>query len=248
MSKKRKHRRRKPLPPEVLEQRRILRGERVKRRKKEKRIFWLKIAAIILSIILLFAIGIVTAVLYGDHAALIYCSVVVFIAATVTDRSVRSIIFSLYPDKFIFSEYLKKSYPQRSFLMELARTVCYYSLCLIVLCEKLSAIWTVMCIASMAVGYVYIIFDRDDKYTFDKNSKYSDTSMFLIFTALFGMAAANADSTIVPLSAVVCGAAIITTMYILFGKNDKKIELTFETALFSSLDIMAAIAMIKIYL
>lgn len=247
MSKKRKQHRRKPLSANELERRRKLHDERIKRKKKEKWIFLIKIAVIVVSIIVLFTIGIVIDVLRGNHAMIVYISVVTVIITTITDRSgLRTILFSFYPDKFLFSEYLKKSYPQRSFLMELSRTICYYALCLIIICEKLSALWAVLCIVAMIIGYVYIIFDRNDRYTFDKNSKFSDTSMFLIFAGLVGMG--SVDQISIPLSVVVCGAFFFTVLYLIFGKNKRKIELAFEVAIFSSMDILTAIALIKLFL
>lgn len=248
MSDKKNYRRRKPLSVDELERRKKLQEERIFRKKREKKLFWCKAAVIVVAVVL-WLMGMFLIDSYGGgYAMLVYVAIVGIIVVLMTDRcGLRSTLFKYYPDRFLFAENLKKKDTGRCFFMELARTVCYFSMCLIVLWQSLSAIGAVLCIVSMIIGYFYIITDRNDKYTFDKFSKYSDTAMFLILAGIFGLASTDEMKSF-PWAGVILGAVIITVLYLIFGESKKKVEHTISVAVFSTLDVYAGITFVRVYL
>lgn len=249
MSTKRKHRRRKPLTAAELERRKQLHDERVRRKKREKRLFWLKLLIIALLVLLLISINIILAITEHTRAMCVLDTILGLIAATLTDRSrIREILFSWYPERFLFSSTLKKHIPDRSFLIELARTICYYAVGAMLLWHRLYDLCASICVITIVIGYVYLVFDQDDRYTFDKFSKCSDTTMYLIIVGLFGIAyfnAAHEEGEDIPIIAVVIGSIRVTAAYLLFARSDKKIERAFEMLIFSAIDIMTIISLIQ---
>lgn len=241
-----KYHRRKPLSEYERERRKKLRLERKTRKKREKRIFWLKLLVISIIVVLAYAGMFIIDILFGGRAMMMYLVTAMAVTATLTDRcGIRRFLFSLYPDRFWFAEYLKRSYPERSFPMELTRTVSYYSMCMMIFCWKFIKLWGAILIITMVVGFVYIIFDRDDCYTFDKTSKFSDTTIFLVLSGMLGLGYAS-EVRDIPLAGIAVGTLIVTLMYIIFGENKKKLEQTISVALFSDLDITTAVVMIKL--
>lgn len=250
MSTKRRHHRRKPLSAAEQERRKQLHDERVRRKKREKRLFWLKLLIIALLVLLLISINIILAFIGHTRAMCVLDTILGLIAATLTDRSgIREILFSWYPERFLFSSTLKKHIPDRSFLIELARTICYYAVGAMLLWNRLCDFCAPICVITIVIGYVYLIFDQNDRYTFDKFSKCSDTMMYLIIVGLFGLEysyAVHEAALDIPISAVVIGSILVTAAYLLFARSDKKIERAIETLFFSAIDIISIIAFIQL--
>ena len=250
MSTKRRHHRRKPLTVAEQERRKQLHDERVRRKKREKRLFWLKLLIIALLVLLLISISIILAITGHTRAMCVFDTILGLIAATLTDRSgIREILFSWYPERFLFSSTLKKHVPDRSFLIELARTICYYAFGAMLLWNRLYDLCAPICVITIVIGYVYLVFDQNDRYTFDKFSKCSDTMMYLIIVGLFGMAychEAHEAELDIPIISVVIGSILVTAAYLLFARSDKKIERAFEMLIFSAIDIMTIIACIQL--
>lgn len=243
MSKKPK--RRKQLSAYEIERRHKLREQRKVQLKKEKRLFWIK-AVVIAILFVLFFVGMFMIDWHFDgNGLIIYLAIVLIVAATFTDRcGIRRMIFYYYPERFIFGDYLKKSYPHRSFLMELCRTICYYSLGLLVLCPKLSAVWSVICVITIAIGYAYVVFDRNDEYALDKFSKYSDTTTFLVVACIPGCAMLE-SLEVVHLFETFLGGVILTVLYLLFGESKKKTSNAFLIFFCSQMSISSLIAIIR---
>ncbi len=200
----------------------------------------------ILAVVLLISVSFFLAFSGHTHAMCIYDTVLGLIAATLTDRSgIRELLFAWYPERFPFADFLKKHVPDRSFLIELARTICYYALGAMLLWERLYTVCALVCVIAIVIGYVYLIFDQDDRYTFDKFSKCSDTTMYLIVAGYFGMAYFYGTQPDVPIVAVAVGSILVTAAYLLFAKSEKKIERAFEMLLFSAIDLITVIAFMK---
>lgn len=249
MSTKRRHHRRKPLTAAESERRKQLHDERVRRKKREKRFLRFKFLIISLLVLLLISFNIILAITGHTRAMCVFDTVLGLIAATLTDRSgIREILFSWYPEHFLFSSTLKKHVPDRSFLIELARTICYYAVGAMLLWNRLYDFCAPICVITIVIGYVYLVFDRNDRYTFDKFSKCSDTMMYLIIVGFFGLGysdAAHEAAPDIPITAVVIGSILVTAAYLLFARSDKKIERAFEMLIFSAIDIMTIIAFIR---
>lgn len=232
------------------ERRKQLHDERVRRKKREKRLFWLRLLIIALLVLLLISINIILAITGHSRAMCVLDTILGLIAATLTDRSgIREILFSWYPERFLLSSTLKKHIPDRSFLIELARTICYYAVGAMLLWNRLFDFCVPICVITIVIGYVYLIFDQNDRYTFDKFSKCSDTMMYLIIVGLFGLEysyAAHEAALDIPISAVVIGSILVTAAYLLFARSDKKIERALEMLIFSAIDIMTIIAFIQL--
>lgn len=248
MSKKRRHHRRKPLTAAELERRKQLHDERVRRKKREKHFFWLELLVIALLILLLISFNIILAITGHTRATCVFDAILGIIAATLTDRSgIREILFSWYPECFLFSSTLKKHVTDRSFLIELARTICYYAVGAMLLWNRLYDFCAPICVITIVIGYVYLVFDQDDRYTFDKFSKCSDTMMYLIIVGFFGLgySAMHEAAPDIPITAVVIGSILVTAAYLLFARSDKKIGRAFEMLIFSAIDIMTIISFIQ---
>ena len=126
MSDKKKHKRKRSLSEEEKKRRTELYNERVKRKKRKKRVFYLKILLFIVLVLSLILVAFILGFQVGSHAVKIYIAIILIIFALLSDRSgIRSILLSKYPDKFPFSGFLKSDTQNRSFLMEFART-CFY--------------------------------------------------------------------------------------------------------------------------
>ena len=241
-----KPKKRKQLSAYEIERRHKLREQRKVQLKKEKRLFWIKAVIIAVSFVSFFiGIFLIDWHFNGD-GLIIYLAIVLIVAATFTDRcGIRRMIFYFYPEDFIFGDYLKKSYPQRSFLMELCRTICYYSLALLSLCPKLSAVWAVICVITIAIGYAYVVFDKNDEYTLDKFSKYSDTTTFLILVCIPGCAMLESLEA-VHLFETFFGGVILTVLYLLFGCSKNKARNATLIFFCSQMSISSLIAIIKV--
>lgn len=138
------------------------------------------------------------------------------------------------------------THPHRSFLMELCRTICYYSLGLLVLCPKLFAVWSVICVITIAIGYAYVVFDRNDEYALDKFSKYSDTTTFLILVCIPGCAMLESLEA-VHLFGTFFGGVILTVLYLLFGCSKNKARNVALIFFCSQMSICSLIAIIKAF-
>lgn len=242
-----KHKRHKPLSEYEIQRRHELRVKHELERKKRMRLFWIE-AAVLLIVLLLFFIGIFVVDYYFEENAMItYIAVLIIAFAVITDRSgLRKIIFRYYPENFLFGNYLKKSYPQRAFLMELSRTASYFSLSLIILCKRLSVLWTIINIICVLIGYVFVLTDRDDKYTFNKSSDFSDTTIFLIITGMIGISMAESLKNI-HFAPMMLGGLIADMIYILMGESKHKVENAISIFIFSALNINSAIFMIEAF-
>ncbi len=242
-----KYKRHKSLSEHEIQRRHELRVKHEFERKKRTRLFWIETAVLLIAF-LLFFVGIFFVDYYFEENAMItYIAVLIMAFAVITDRSgLRKIIFRYYPENFLFSNYLKKSYPKRAFLMELSRTAGYFSLSLIILCTKLSILWIVINIICVVIGYVFVLTDRDDKYTFDKYSDFSDTTIFLMITGMIGISIADSlkDIHFVPM---ILGGLIANIIYILIGESKHKVGNAISIFIFSALNINSAILMIEMF-
>ena len=247
MRTKRKHRRRRPLTAAEQERRARLRDARAVRKKREKRAFWGKLLLAALLVLLLVISNVLLAVTGHAHAMCVLDTVLGLIAAVLTDRSgIREVLFAWYPDHAPCAAILKKHVPDRSFPIELARTLCYLAMGVMLLWERSYVVCAPVCAAAIVVGYGYVIFDQDDRYTFDKFSKFSETTMYLLLVGLFGIAFADEAALGVPLRITVIGSILVTAAYLLFARSDKKLERAVEMLILSGIDIMALIALLQI--
>lgn len=240
-----KPKKRKQLSAYEIERRHKLREQRKIQIKKEKRLFWIKAVVIAILFVLFFVGMFMIDWHFNGDGLIIYLAIVLMVATTFTDRcGIRRMIFYFYPEHFIFGDYLKKSYPHRSFLMELCRTICYYSLGLLALCPKLSAVWSVICVIAITIGYAYVVFDRDDEYALDKFSKYSDTTTFLVVASIPGCVMLKTLEA-PHLLETFFGGAILTILYLLFGYSKKKARNAILIFFCSQMSICSLIAIIR---
>lgn len=240
-----KPRKRKLLSEHEAERRRKLREQRIINRKNEKRLFWIKVLFFTILFLLFFVGMFVIDWNYGGKGLLIYLAVVLIITTTFTDRcGIRRILFQYYPEHFIFGDYLKRRYPERSFLMELSRTFCYYSLALLMLCPRLSVIWIVIYVITTIIGYAYLLFDRNDEYAFDKASKYSDTTTFLVIGCIPGCVLLE-RLAVKQYFAAFLVAVILTASYLLSTKSKRKVSNACLMFVLSLMNIISMIAIIK---
>lgn len=234
------------MPPAEKERRKRLHDERVRRKKREQRLFWYKIILTVLAVLLLISVSFFLAFSGHIRAMCVYDTVWGLIAVTLTDRSgIRELLFAWYPERFPFAGFLKKHVSDRSFGIELARTLCYYALGAMLLWERLYTACALVCVAAILIGYVYLIFDQDDRYTFDKFSKCSDTPMYLIVAGVLGLANLEGTQLDIPVIPIAVGSVLVTAAYLLFAKSEKKIERAFEMLFFSALDFIAIVMLVK---
>jgi hypothetical protein len=239
MSDKKKHKRKKPLSEEEKKLRIELHNQRIKFKKHKRRMFYIKILLVFLSILLLITMAFFLGYKSGSNAVHIYIAVILIIFALLSDRSgIRTFLFSKYPNAFPFSESLKKDNPNRSFMMELARTCFYISLALFFSHAPFSKVFAIIMIIAIVIGFYYLITDIDDCYTFDKFSKGSDTTIFLIIGGLFALEMMSEYSFHVPIEPIVIGTLVLFALYAVFARNPHKGELLFEMLVFAPLDIM----------
>lgn len=239
MSDKKKHHRKRPLSEDEKKRRLELHNERVKRKKHKRRIFFIEVFLAIFLVILLIIVAFLLGFHVGSHAVKVYIAVILIVSALLTDRSgIRSLLFSKYPDRFPCSNYLKKDAPNRSFLMELARTCFYISMALFLAEMSFLKIWSAIMIISIAIGFFYVVTDTDDRYTFDKFSKCSDTTMFLIVGPFFGVEMMSERSFHPPIMPALIGTIVLLILYVLFAHNPNKRDLTFEMLVFAPMNII----------
>lgn len=239
MSVKKKHKRKRSLSEEEKKRKTELYNERVKRKKREKRVFYLEILLVIVLVLSLILVAFILGFQVGSYAVKIYIAIILIIFALLSDRSgIRSILFSKCPDRFPFSGFLKSDTQNRSFLMELARTCFYISTALFLAQMLFCKIWSVIMIISIAIGFFYVVTDTDNRYTFDKFSKCSDTTMFLIIGPLFQIEIMSEYSFYAPIMPTLIGTAVLLVLYMLFARNPHKKDLTFEIVIFAPLNII----------
>lgn len=239
MSDKKKHRKKRPLSEEEKKRRTELRDERVRRKKHKKRISYLEILVAFLLALTLIFVAFILGFQVGSYTVKIYIAVVLIIFALLSDRSgIRTFLFRKYPDKFLFSNFLKKETPNRSFFMELARTFFYISFALFLSEAPFCKIWVLIMMITIAIGFFYVITDIDNCYTFDKFSKGSDTTMFLLVSGLFGMASESEYSFHATMPPILIGTSVLFVLYLIFARNPHKVKLAFEMLIFVPLSIM----------
>ena len=246
MGSKHRHRRRKRLSSEEAARRQRLREQRAETKRRKKRFLAVKILLGILAGVLVLGFSLYLGISGHEHAMYRYDTVLILIAAVLTDRSgFRELLFMRYPEHFPFADFLKRHISGRRFWMELARTIFYAAICAIALWERLYPFCAPVVVGTIVIGYGYLITDQNDLYTFDKTSAVSDTALYLIFAGLFGIAFFSRQQGQVPSLPVLIGSLLITAAYLLFAKSDKKIPRALELYILSGPDLLTVILILQ---
>lgn len=180
---KRNHRHKKTVSAIEKERRKILAQKRKERKKLEKRRCIKEFIAIAVLCILIFAVIILSAV---SDIFLILLLAIIIIFIFICDKSgIRAFVFSNYPDSFPFAESLKKYNPDRALPMELASTLSYYALILIIFENKFSFIWTIIWLVCIITGWYYILTDSSEKYSLEKGAEFENSTLFILITPIW---------------------------------------------------------------
>lgn len=210
---KRKHKRRKPISAEEKERRRQLAEERKKRHKLEKKRNIRDAIAITLGIILFSVISILSAI-FNEKLLLIFFIVSAVILTLLLDQSgIRSLIFSWYPDRFLFADYLKKYDTERAVLMQLANTISWCMFMLIIFEIRYKYIWTIIWLICIVVGLYYML--TTEEYSLEKGAKYECSTLFLLVTPVFLLLAEiyNVRITVLFIAFTVIFTVILSIIY-----------------------------------
>lgn len=196
-NRKKKYKMKKPLTPEEQERRRILREKREERKRLEKRKSLVKFFGYA-GIFLLIAGGFCGFGIYdGMHDTdyfMYYFTAVLAAGALLCDNSgIRSFVFSRFPDRFFFSGWLRRPDGGQCRIVELCKTLSYYSviadLFLLVIhasSKKTSFIIAAVWLICVLISVFYLIFDEYTAIRPDDTPKngLSSAGETVLFTSL----------------------------------------------------------------
>lgn len=171
-NRKRKYKMKKPLTPKEQERRRQLREKRDERNRLKKREsrkkFW-GYAGFFILIIGAFVGLVVFDVMHDTDYFMYYVVAVLAVGALLCDNSgIRKIIFRCFPDRFFFSDWVKRPDSGQCRTVEICKTFAYYSvianLGLLVFNiseRKISFIIAALWLICVLVTVFYLTFDSD---------------------------------------------------------------------------------------
>lgn len=178
---KRKHQRKKQISADEKERRQKLAEKRKERQKREKKRNIRDAIAFIAGLILLSVVFILCAI-FSEKLLIIFFVVISALAILLFDQSgIRSLIFRWYPDRFPFSDELKKHDHERTLPMQLASTTgwCMFIFMLLSRNRIFSVIWLI-CIIT---GLYYML--TDERYSLEKGAKYECSLLYLLLTPTY---------------------------------------------------------------